>query len=60
MYSFRCVFSVNGVRFEQFIEASSRSEAKKIIEEAFPDERVVWWSCSEVNSPTDYNPLTNQ
>lgn len=50
MYSFRCVFSVNGVRTEQIISARTAFDARKLVEASFPGARIVWWSCAPVRN----------
>ena len=55
MAQFRCVFSVNGVRIEQIVRASSAADAKIKVEASFSGKRVVWWCCTLLQNNSEKN-----
>ena len=45
MNQYRCEFSVNGTRTQQYVYAYSTIDAKKLIEYQYANCTITWWGC---------------
>ena len=48
MPKWKCVFSVDTRRTEQIVSATTRIDARKIIESQYRGCKITWWSCSPI------------